>query len=735
MKTLRCSVLLLAVLVVPFQAQTSRPRFTIEQVLSPPFPLNLVAARTTDRIAWIENERGMRNVYTAVAPDFTPVRLTAVTKDDGVDMRPMEMSDDGSIVTYIRGHAPGVGGAGRMPEWLASPLSDPDGGTNEIWAVTTDGKTAPWRVVAARTMELSPDGKSVLYVKDGQIHLAKVDPTLRRSQDDDPPLMRVFGVNGSDQAYRASNHPVWSPNGRKIAFVSVRRDHSFVTVYDLASRKISYMAPSVDFDSAPVWSPDGNRIAFIRTPGLAFGQQTVPTPIVVRGSVPAGFKEGTLFGGYTTAIMVADVATGDADEIWHNAPGDTIFGEVARIYWAGDHVVFDAEPDNWRHYYSVSVSESGAPVLLTPGEGEVEHVSFTNDGRWLYYAANIGDLDRRALWRVPVAGGKAEKLTGAPGLDTFPAPLASGQRIAVLHATQKTWQSVAIVPAAGGVPKVLKTPPAGFPADLHVEPQAVMLTAADGLTSHAQVFLPPDLKPGDKRPAVLFIHGGSRQQTLLGYHYKQPDGFYGFAYAMCQYFANKGYIAMSVNYRSGIGYGRAFRLAKGYGAAGNSEYRDVLAAGLYLKGRPDVDTTRIGVWGLSYGGILTSQSLARNSDVFAAGADIGGVHLRGTVIDPADVSFTSSSSSAIETWTSPVILFAGDDDRNVDFSQTVGLVQLLRAHHVPYELTVYPNDTHYFLVYGRWLRTFKAIDDFFDRVLIRKEPVHMPGEKVMTMAR
>jgi dipeptidyl aminopeptidase/acylaminoacyl peptidase len=433
--------------------------------------------------------------------------------------------------------------------------------------------------------------------------------------------------------------------------------------------------------------------------------------------------------------MVADVATGDGEEIWHNAPGDTIFGEVARIYWAGDHVVFDAEPDDWRHYYAVSVSEPGAPVLLTPGEGEVEHVSFTNDGRWLYYAANIGDLDRRALWRVPVAGGKAEKLTDAPGIDTFPAPLASGTRIAVLHATSKTWQSVALVAAAGGAPTVLKAPPAGFPADLHVEPQTVMLTAADGLTSHAQIFLPPDLTPADKRPAVLFIHGGSRQQTLLGYHYKQPDGFYGFAYAMCQYFANKGYIAMSVNYRSGIGYGRAFRLAKGYGAAGNSEYRDVLAAGLYLKGRPDVDTTRIGVWGLSYGGILTSQSLARNSDVFAAGADIGGVHLRGTVIDPADVSFTSSSSSAIETWKSPVILFAGDDDRNVDFSQTVGLVQLLRAHHVPYELTVYPNDTHYFLVYDRWLRTFKAIDDFFDRVLIRKEPVRLPGEKMMTVAR
>jgi len=256
-----------------------------------------------------------------------------------------------------------------------------------------------------------------------------------------------------------------------------------------------------------------------------------------------------------------------------------------------------------------------------------------------------------------------------------------------------------------------------------VDPQAVMVTAADGLKSHAQIFLPPDLKPGEKRPALLFIHGGSRQQTLLGYHYQQPHGFYHLAYAMCQYFANKGYIALSINYRSGIGYGRAFREAPEVEARGNAEYRDVLAAGVYLKQRADVDPERVGVWGLSYGGILTAQALARNSEVFAAGADIGGQHLLGNIVDPSSLSFQSSSISAIEKWRSPVILFAGDDDRNVRFNQTVGLVQLLRAHNVPFELHVFPNETHYFQVFERWLQTFKLMDDFFDRTLIRKEPV------------
>src|SRR6185369_692333 len=143
------------------------------------------------------------------------------------------------------------------------------------------------------------------------------------------------------------------------------------------------------------------------------------------------------------------------------------------------------------------------------------------------------------------------------------------------------------------------------------------------------------------------------------------------------------------------------------------------------KQRADVDSQRVGVWGLSYGGILTTQALARNSDVFAAGADIGGLPLWGQTVDPESVSFKSSAVSAIQTWRSPVIIFHGDDDRNVRFSETVGLMQLFRAHDIPFELTVYPNETHYFQVFDHWVKTFKAIDDFFDRVLIRKEAVRV----------
>ena len=177
---------------------------------------------------------------------------------------------------------------------------------------------------------------------------------------------------------------------------------------------------------------------------------------------------------------------------------------------------------------------------------------------------------------------------------------------------------------------------------------------------------------------------------------------------------------MSVNYRSGIGYGKKFRMAPNTGARGDSEYQDVLAAGKYLQTRSDVDSNRIGIWGLSYGGVLTSEAFARNSDIFSAGVDIAGIHLWGNSIDPQDVSYKSSSISEIDKWKSPVLVIQGDDDRNVAFQQAIGLVQLLRAHGIYHELIVFPDDVHETLLHSRWLIAFHALDSFFDRFLKNK---------------
>ena len=724
---------------------------TIEQYLSPASPLEMTSARKADRIAWMTYDRGMRNVYTAVAPSFRPVRLTRFLDDDGRDLADVNLSDDGSIAVFVRGSAPNRQG------WVANPSHDPSGAEREIWAVRTSGGT-PWRVAEGGAPELSPDGRYVLYVKDNQIYRGRVIASAAPDSMDrgQKPFIKAWG--------RQSN-PRWSPDGSKIAFVSDRGNHSFIAVYDGRTRAMTYLAPGVDFDGAPVWSPDGKRVAFTRRPGTPFGQQVqegqggignppgpagngasprsvcppgLANPFAPGGgagrarpdSAPAsplipGLCRATFAGGHTLAIMVADVSTRSARELWHNAPNDSTFPAIQRLLWAGDHILVPVSPlnDEWERYYSLDANAATAkPVLLTTTNGLIEDATsaaVSADGKTLYYCTNASDTERRHIWSVPTAGGTPTRISTGDGIETSPQPLVSGKQLAVLYFDASTPASVGLVPVDGGKARVIfPTLGADFPKSEHVTPEVITVKSPDGLEIHNQLFLPKDLKAGDRRPAIIFVHGGPVRQMMPGYHYMQ---FYHWAYAVNQWLANQGYVVLSVNYRSGIGYGRSFRQAQNTNARGNSEYQDVLAAGKYLQTRADVDPARIGIWGLSYGGLLTSQALARNSDLFVAGADLAGVHLYGSSLDTTSVSYKSSAIAAIDSWKSPVFLVHGDDDRNVDFAQTVGLVQLLRARGIYYELQVIPDDLHESMLHSNWVGTFNHMGDFLRRFVWNKE--------------
>src|SRR5262249_6444475 len=399
-----------------------------------------------------------------------------------------------------------------------------------------------------------------------------------------------------------------------------------------------------------------------------------------------GLTDSAFPGGYNLSFWVADVKSGDAQEFWHNAKDEKVFTGINAISWHGDRVVFQLEPEEWTRFYSVPVSSSGpvhntgpndrtdvfnvgtvapapAPLSLTPQDGQIETSSFSADGRYLYYGTNASDIERRHLWRVPLAGGAPEQLTKGEGIEHDPFLLPSG-RIAALTSDYRRPQSVAIFPAPtqaleeSAQKVVYPILTRDFPTDAHVKPELVLTKAEDGLEIPNQLFLPKDLKPGEKRPAIIFVHGGPVRQMLLGYHYMEV---YHLFYGVNQWLASQGYVVMSVNYRGGIGYGKSFPPAPNTNQRGHPEYPDVVAAGKYLQSRPDVDPKRVGIWGLSYGGLLTSQALARNSDMFIAGVDLAGVHLYGSNLDPENLAYKSSAISEIDKWKSPVLLIHGDD--------------------------------------------------------------------------
>ena len=169
----------------------------------------------------------------------------------------------------------------------------------------------------------------------------------------------------------------------------------------------------------------------------------------------------------------------------------------------------------------------------------------------------------------------------------------------------------------------------------------------------------------------------------------------------------------------------------------------MLAGAKLLQQRPDVDAARVGIWGGSYGGYLTALALGRNSDVFAAGVDIHGVHnwnrfgtaapdlrpvwegdgiTENDLKQAARTSFLASPVSAVSTWKSPVLLIHGDDDRNVEFHQTVDLKQRLDAQGVTTEELVIPDDIHGFLLFRTWKAVTTAAGEFLERKLMTITP-------------
>jgi dipeptidyl aminopeptidase/acylaminoacyl peptidase len=309
-------------------------------------------------------------------------------------------------------------------------------------------------------------------------------------------------------------------------------------------------------------------------------------------------------------------------------------------------------------------------------------------------------------------------------LEYHPVPLAAG-RVAFVSAAAIR-PAVVEIQLRPGLNRIINASnPSGGAAT--VVPQRVVFTAADGTSVHGQLFTTGGTA---KKPGVIFVHGGPPRQMLLGWSYMD---YYSNAYAVNQALAQRGFVVLSVNYRLGIGYGRAFQHPDKGGPAGASEYQDVVAGAKYLQALPQVDPARIGIWGGSYGGYLTGLALARNSDIFKAGVDFHGVHdwsrllaeeaspakryEQGDWAEALKTAFLASPDADVATWRSPVLLIQGDDDRNVRFNQTIDLARRLDAAGVRYEELVLPNEIHGFLRHASWLTADAATIDFLTRQL------------------
>ncbi len=681
----------LAGFVVAVCAYAAAPPFTLDQVLGAAFPTDLTAAPAGGKVAWVSNALGVRNIMVAEPPAYQARKLTSYNRDDGQEIGELAWTPDASAIVYVRGGGPNR--AGEAP----NPAEDPDGAEQTVWAVWLKGG-GPRKLGQGDAPAVSPKGGQVAFLRKGQIWLAELEGPAAAKQ--------AFVARGR------CGRPIWSPDGTRIAFTSDRGDHGFIGLYD-GGRPLRFLDPSTDYDLYPAWSPDGREIAFVRIPSS--GMREVREP----------HRQGEPW-----SIRVADAGTGEGRQIWRAHPGQgSAFRELAgddQLFWmTGGRIVFPWEADGWTHLYAVA-SGGGEARLLTPGNFEVEDVAAGLGRRVMVYSSNQGDIDRRHLWSVSAdcqAGASTcqpARLTAGDGIECQPVVASEGGAVAFMRADAQKPLRAAVQDGRAEHDLDPSAIPASFPAASMVTPQPVIFKSGDGLEIHGQLFLPPHASGRD--PAAVFFHGGSRRQMLLGWNYMY---YYSNAYALNQYLANSGYVVLSVNYRSGIGYGLNFREALHYGAAGGSEYQDAKAAAEYLRTRADVDPARIAAWGGSYGGYMTAMALARSSDLYRAGVDFHGVHDWAKELGiPAGapdykIAFDSSPMAFVDGWRSPVLLIQGDDDRNVQFNQTVMLADALRRRNVAVEELVFPDEIHDFLLWRSWRDSYRATVEFLGRKLGR----------------
>jgi dipeptidyl aminopeptidase/acylaminoacyl peptidase len=649
------------------------------------FPLvENVSAAEMPAFAWLTRQGDRSTVLFARAPDFRRIELAARGDEEGQAITDAILSPDGGHVVFTTGTPQG--------DKAFNPAALTDAPPVTLWLVATAAGSKPVKLGPGSEPTFTPDGRKLLIKRDGDLWAVDTRAPAKKAA--------LFAKGGG-----AWSQFLWTKSG-DLVFVADRRGYSFLGRFRPGADRVEWLVTGVDRLAVPVLSEDGESIAFLRLPGR-------------KHSVTYDQTEAEPF-----AIDLLDLNSGAVRTLWTtHGPAITLGNDdpEGALRWAGDDMlVFYSEDDGWGRLYALPRA-GGTPRAITPAECEVAESERAGDN--LFVVDNCIDRDIRRAALLDPRTGSQRRIDEADPVIAHAA--AAGGYVAFVGARPGQAPLLRIVDTKTGATPLAETyADYGYRSPLRGNPpREVHLTSTDGLPFTGQIFLPAT---SGRHPALVYVHGGPQRQMFPSFHYM---GYYSNDYAVNRRLAEQGYVVLAINYRSGIGYGRAFRDAPGRAWREASEYRDVLAAGRWLQSQENVDPQKIGIWGGSYGGLLTGQALARNSDLFKAGVGIHGVydwgwpspvkgHLNpswyfGVDEKDKDRALASSPLGAIDGWRSPVLLVSGDQDMNVDVVETVDLAQRLRERGVEVRTLILPGEAHDFVRHSAWKKLWRALDAYF----------------------
>jgi dipeptidyl aminopeptidase/acylaminoacyl peptidase len=397
----------------------------------------------------------------------------------------------------------------------------------------------------------------------------------------------------------------------------------------------------------------------------------------------------------------------DRDDAWLGGPPPVAgYLEPALLEWIpGGRFVFASERSGWSHLYLVEPGRE--PRALTQGEWEVRDAKLSRDrSRWLITASREHPCDDH-LYSMPAAGGELTRLTSKPGRHTgILSP--DGERLAVVHSESFQLPDLFLRDAStsSAETRVTVSGTDNFFRHDWVEPEVVFFPHPDGKPVWAALYLPrrprQPRQPAPERPAVLHVHGGGyRQFSHRGYSVYG----YGLHLGLLQYLVQSGYTVLDLDYRGSAGFGRDYRTDI-YRSMGDKDVESAVAGAEYLAREHGIDRSRIGIYGVSYGGFLTLMSQFRHPGVFAAGVANAAVTDWAHYEDKWTSRILNRPHQDPEAYrfSSPIYHAAGLQDRllivhgliddNVHFQDAARLIQKLIELEKPFEVMVYPTERH-----------------------------------------